>query len=124
MNPSRICLVFALAVGCCAQTAAQSKVSELKSHNLQDYCWMRLAEVVPEVTDRAILAIGTVEAHGAVAVGADNIIPQHLAELVEVVGAIRQPPNQPLSRGLVRFHPPVPPASDWTPFNLWRRPRR
>jgi creatinine amidohydrolase len=41
---------------------------------------MRLAEVVPAVTDRIILPIGTVESHGACAIGTDNIIPAHLAE--------------------------------------------
>jgi len=72
---------------------SQVKVSELKFHNLQNYCWMRLAEIVPEVTDRAILPIGTVESHGAVAIGADNFIPQNLAELVwERCNALVVPP--------------------------------
>jgi creatinine amidohydrolase len=72
---------------------AQQKVSDLKFHHMQSFCWMRLAEIVPEVTDRAILAIGTVEAHGAVAIGADNIIPQHLAEMVwERSNALIVPP--------------------------------
>ena len=60
----------------------QTHVRDLKFHHMQKYCWMRLAEVVPEVTDRAILAIGTVESHGAVAIGADNVIPQNLAEKI------------------------------------------
>jgi len=59
---------------------SQKAVKDLKFHHLQDYCWMRLAEVVPEVTDRIILPIGTVESHGACAIGTDNIIPAHLAE--------------------------------------------
>jgi creatinine amidohydrolase len=60
----------------------QSHVRDLKFHHMQKYCWMRLAEVVPEVTDRAILSIGTVESHGAVAIGADNVIPQNLTEMI------------------------------------------
>jgi creatinine amidohydrolase len=43
---------------------------------------MRLAGVVPEVTDRIILPIGTVESHGACAIGTDNFIPAHLAEQI------------------------------------------
>ena len=60
---------------------------------MQNYCWMRLATVVPEITDRVILPIGTVEAHGAVAVGADNIIPNNLAELIwDKCNALIAPP--------------------------------
>jgi creatinine amidohydrolase len=59
---------------------AQKTVKELKFHHLQEYSWMRLAEVVPEVTDRIILPMGTVESHGACAIGTDNFIPSHLAE--------------------------------------------
>jgi creatinine amidohydrolase len=61
---------------------SQKAVKDLKFHHLQDYCWMRLAEVVPEVTDRIILPMGTVESHGACAIGTDNVIPANLAELV------------------------------------------
>jgi creatinine amidohydrolase len=61
---------------------SQKAVKDLKFHHLQEYSWMRLAEVVPEVTDRIILPIGTVESHGACAIGTDNIIPAHLAEEV------------------------------------------
>jgi creatinine amidohydrolase len=60
---------------------AQEKVKDLKFHHLQNFSWMRLAEVVPEITDRIILPIGTVESHGAVAIGADNFIPNNLAEM-------------------------------------------
>lgn len=61
---------------------AQKKVKDLKFHHMQSYCWMRLAQIVPEVTDRIILPIGTVESHGACAIGTDNYIPQNLAELI------------------------------------------
>jgi creatinine amidohydrolase len=49
---------------------------------MQNYCWMRLAQIVPEVTDRVILPVGTVESHGACAIGTDNMIPQNLAEII------------------------------------------
>lgn len=61
---------------------SQTKVKDLKFHHMQDYCWMRLAEIVPKVTDRIILPIGTVESHGACAIGTDNVIPQNLAEMI------------------------------------------
>lgn len=76
-----------------APTASAETVKDLPSHHMQNYCWMRLAEIVPEVTDRVILPIGTVEAHGACAIGADNIIPQNLAEIVwSEVNALIAPP--------------------------------
>jgi creatinine amidohydrolase len=61
---------------------SQAKVKDLKFHHMQNYCWMRLAKIVPEVTDRIILPMGTVEAHGAVAIGADNFIPNNMAEMI------------------------------------------
>ena len=33
-------------------------VADLEFHEMQNYCWMRLAEIVPEITDRVILPIG------------------------------------------------------------------
>jgi creatinine amidohydrolase len=61
---------------------SQKSVKDLKSPYLQDYAWMRLAQVVPKVTDRIILPIGTVESHGVCAIGTDNYIPQNFAELI------------------------------------------
>lgn len=71
-----ICLVLA------APAFAQGKVKDLTFHNMQDYAWMRLAQIVPSVTDRVILPIGTVESHGVCAIGTDNVIPLNLAELI------------------------------------------
>jgi creatinine amidohydrolase len=42
---------------------------------------MRLASLVPEVTDRVILPIGTIEPHGATCIGSDTYIPVNLAKL-------------------------------------------
>ncbi|MGB8953571.1 MAG: creatininase family protein [Candidatus Aminicenantales bacterium] len=82
-------LILALAT----PTFSQKSVRDLKFHHMQNYCWMRLAEVVPAVTDRVILPIGTVESHGACPIGADNIIPQNLAELLwEKCNALIAPP--------------------------------
>lgn len=60
----------------------EKKVKDLKFHHMQNYCWMRFAAIVPGITDRVILPIGTVEAHGAVAIGTDNFIPANVAELI------------------------------------------
>ncbi|MFH0988959.1 MAG: creatininase family protein [bacterium] len=77
-----IALLF-LVCGCCLSTLlSQKKVRDLKFHALQEYSWMRLAEVVPEVTDRVILPIGTVESHGVCAIGTDNYIPENFANML------------------------------------------
>ncbi len=86
-------LIVIVMLGAAAPAFTQDAVEDLGSRYMQDYCWMRLARIVPEVTDRVILPIGTVESHGACAIGADNFIPQHLAELVsDDVNALIAPP--------------------------------
>ena len=42
--------------------------------------WKRIRELVPDKIDIVLLPVGTVEAHGASAVGTDNIIPVSIAE--------------------------------------------
>lgn len=75
-------LVMALVLVLTLPSQAEKQVKDMKFHHMQDYCWMRLAEIVPEVTDRVILPIGTVESHGACAIGTDNFIPQNLSESI------------------------------------------
>jgi creatinine amidohydrolase len=71
----------------------KKSVKDLPFHEMQNYSWMRFATIVPEVTDRVILPIGTVESHGACAIGTDNIIPLNLAELIwSDVNALVAPP--------------------------------
>jgi len=82
MKTIKVAFVFVLVFAFVVPALSQKQVKDLKFHYLQNYCWMRLAEVVPEVTDRIILPIGTVESHGAVAIGADNFISNHIAELI------------------------------------------
>ncbi len=79
LNLIYLCLII-LIIG--SPILSQTKVKDLKYSHMQNYCWMRLAEIVPEVTDRVILPIGTVEAHGACPIGTDNIIPENLAEII------------------------------------------
>lgn len=67
-----------------ALLVAQSykSVADLPYHQMQNYSWMRLAQIVPQVTDRIILPVGTVESHGACPIGTDNFIPENLADHV------------------------------------------
>ncbi len=93
MKAGRIMLVALAALLAAAPALSEKRVADLEFHDMQNYCWMRLAEIVPEVTDRVILPIGTVESHGACPIGSDNIIPQHLAEMIcEEVNALVAPP--------------------------------
>ena len=72
---------------------SQSSVKDLKYPYMQNYCWLRLAEIVPEITDKVILPIGTVESHGACAIGTDNFIPENLAQIIyDDVNALIAPP--------------------------------
>lgn len=93
MRKVKVLMVFVLILAIAIPIFSQQKVKDLKFHHLQNYCWMRLAEIVPEITDRVILPIGTVESHGAVAIGADNFIPSHVAELIyDKCNALIAPP--------------------------------
>ncbi len=82
MRKVKVAWVFVLTLAFVMPVFSQNKVKDLKSQYMQNYSWMRLAEIVPEVTDCVILPIGTVESHGAVAIGSDNFIPNHIAELI------------------------------------------
>ncbi|MFC1733833.1 creatininase family protein, partial [candidate division KSB1 bacterium] len=87
-----ICVIAVISLSA-VHVFSQSRVSELDYPYMQNYCWMRLAEIVPEVTDRVILPIGTVEAHGALALGADNFIPVNIAgEIWDRCNALIAPP--------------------------------
>jgi creatinine amidohydrolase len=93
MYKRQLLMITILIVCLCIPALSQKKVKDLQFHYLQNYCWMRLAQIVPEVTDRIILPIGTVESHGACAIGADNFIPQNLAEIIwDDVNALIAPP--------------------------------
>ena len=82
MSKLKMAVFLTLIIFLALPSFAQKRVKDLKFHHMQDYAWMRLAQVVPSVTDRLILPIGTVESHGACAIGTDNIIPANIAELI------------------------------------------
>ena len=63
------------------------------SHNLTDLTWEAFREQVPSKTDLVMIPIGTIEAHGAIPLGTDNIIPQALArDLAPRFDALVAPP--------------------------------
>ncbi len=93
MKIFKVSVMIMIVAAVAGNVYAQEKVNNLKFKYMQNYSWMRLAEIVPEVTDRVILPIGTVESHGPVAIGSDNLIPNHLAELIwDKCNALIAPP--------------------------------
>src|SRR5919198_103929 len=95
---------------------AQRRVRDLPFHKWEEINWMRFKEIVPAVTDRAILPIGTIEAHSVDPIGSDILIPLKLAELAYGdANAIIAPPvyHGPSGEGLmdmagnIRFPPSV-----------------
>jgi creatinine amidohydrolase len=47
---------------------------------LQKLSWKNIRELVPHKIDTVLFPVGTIEAHGAAALGTDNLIPQSMAE--------------------------------------------
>jgi len=83
MKTKLLCLIIgALGFSYGLEGQGSKTVADLKHHEMQNYSWMRLAQIVPEVTDRVILPVGTVESHGACPIGTDNLIPENLASLI------------------------------------------
>jgi creatinine amidohydrolase len=46
---------------------------------IQRLTWTKIKKLVPEEIDTVLLPVGTVEAHGATAIGTDNLIPEAIA---------------------------------------------
>ena len=54
--------------------------------------WMEFAEFVPEKIETVLLPVGTLEPHGVIPNGADNIAPERMAkELAEQLNAMIAP---------------------------------
>jgi creatinine amidohydrolase len=82
----RLSTVIQVVIGaglvCWPSAYAQTRrVSSLPFHRWEEINWMRFKEIIPAVTDRAILPIGTIEAHSVDPIGSDILIPLKLAEL-------------------------------------------
>ena len=50
------------------------------SRHLNDLNWMEVADLVPQRVQTVLLPVGTLEAHGVGPNGADNLVPEALAE--------------------------------------------
>ena len=75
-------LIVLLLIFCFTSFAyGQKTVADLKYVEMAHYSWIRLASYIPEITDRVILPIGTIESHGATCIGSDTYIPINLAKL-------------------------------------------
>jgi creatinine amidohydrolase len=65
---------------------------ELPFRRMDYYSWKEFASLVPDKVDTVILPVGTQEAHGVVANGADALVPERLAAMVaEDVNAFAAP---------------------------------
>jgi creatinine amidohydrolase len=63
------------------------------SHNFTDLSWEGFRDRVPSQTDLVIVPVGTIEAHGAIPLGTDNIIPGSMAaDLAPRLGGLVAPP--------------------------------
>jgi len=62
------------------------------SHDLTDLSWLAFRDRVPSQTDLVIVPVGTIEAHGAIPLGTDNIIPGSMArDLAPRLGGLVAP---------------------------------
>lgn len=61
-------------------------------HRMSEISWERFRDLVPATTDLALVPVGTLEAHGAVPLGTDTIIPEKLAsDLAPRLGGLIAP---------------------------------
>jgi len=77
MSGVLVLLIFSFST----MAVGQKTVADLKYVEMAHYSWIRLASYIPEITDRVILPIGTIESHGATCIGSDTYIPINLAKL-------------------------------------------
>lgn len=82
-RPRTLCVFAALVtiLSIAGPGYAQRRVADLSSAKWEEINWMRFRDIIPAVTDRAILPIGTIEAHSVDPIGSDILIPLKLAEL-------------------------------------------
>ncbi len=78
---NRAVVASAIAVLLAAAVLAQEE-GELPFRRMDYYCWQEFREVVPSRCDTVILPVGTQEAHGVIANGADALVPERLAMMV------------------------------------------
>jgi len=62
--------------------ASFGSAQQLPSRNMDDLNWMEFKEIVPAKVKTVLLTTGTVEAHGVINNGADNLAPVKIAEAI------------------------------------------
>lgn len=86
---------------------------------LQRLSWTKIKKAVPEKVDTILFPVGTIEAHGAAAIGTDNFIPKAIADLqAERLGALIAPTlNYGITKSLYRYPGSITVRPDnYTPF--------
>lgn len=54
----------------------------MKNRSISLLNWMEFKKLVPKKIDTVLLPVGTIEAHGVIALGTDNIIPERLSYML------------------------------------------
>ena len=74
--------------------------------HLQRLSWIAVRQLVPTDIDTIILPVGTMEAHGANALGTDNLIPETIADgIAERINALVAPTvNYGITKSLYRYN--------------------
>jgi creatinine amidohydrolase len=71
---------------------AQARADKLVTRSMDELNWMEFQKLVPARVDAVILTVGTLEGHGVIPNGADNLAPQALARAIaEDVNALIAP---------------------------------
>ena len=93
--PMTIMTITTIAFTLCVSGTAQSQpVPSTREMNLLG--WQEFAELVPEHIETVLIATGTLEAHGVLPNGSDNLAPKAMAgALAERLDALIAPPLNP-----------------------------
>jgi creatinine amidohydrolase len=87
MRVSIVALVMAVAV-----SAGMAQQNAAPTRSLGDLNWIEVGRLVPDSVRTVLLPVGTLEPHGVVNNGADNVVPESLAtRLAPRVGALVAP---------------------------------
>ncbi len=80
-------------------------LEDIMERRMQYMNWVDFKKAVPQRIKTAILPIGTMEAHGIIPLGTDNIIPEHIAmEIADKIDAIIAPTlNYGITRSLLPY---------------------
>lgn len=78
----RCWLAFGLLLLAMCADLATCSAQEISSRNMDDLNWMEFRELVPAKVKTVLLTTGTLEPHGVVNNGADNLAPVKIAEAI------------------------------------------